>query len=71
MKSAEMNKMIRAVNAGKENPFKDRADCKRFFADLLSEKADLEKRYPGKPVVFGLVDADEDEEAELMSLLPD
>ena len=68
--SIEMNRMIRAVNEGKENPFPDRAECREFYDDIKREKLEKEKEW-GELVIFSLVEPDEEEEAMFDALMPD
>lgn len=69
--SIDKNKIIRAVNAGQENPFPDGAERERFYNELVSEKTKLDAMHPELPLVFALVEPDEEEEALLDALMPD
>lgn len=68
--SIEENKIIRAVNAGKENPVTDTKEAVAFYNDLIREKEECKKQY-GEAPYFALSEPDEYEEALLMSLVPD
>ena len=69
MNSIEKNRIIRAVNAHEENPFPQREECRTFYERLLDEKARMEAQY-GQPLIFSLVEPDEEEMEALMKLLP-
>jgi hypothetical protein len=69
--SIDKNKIIRAVNAGTENPFPKREECKKFYDSLMKTKRELDAEHPDMPLVYALVDPDESEEEMLMGLLPD
>lgn len=60
--SIEMNKIIRAINAGQENPYTDNQECINFYNNVLEEK----KR---TGAYFSLVEPDYYEEKLLMSKL--
>ena len=62
--SIEKNKMIRAINAGKENPCKDNKECIEYWNELQKEI----NEYLG--VYFSLVEPDDYEEQLLRSLIP-
>ena len=68
--SIDKNKIIRAVNAKQDNPFPEREECQRFYDSLIREKTEMEAKY-GQPLIFSLVEPDEEEEEKLMALLPD
>lgn len=58
--SIEMNKIIRAVNEGKENPCTDNEECIKFYNNVYDEKQRT-------GAYFSLVEPDYYEEKLLMS----
>lgn len=68
--SIEQNKIIRAINEGKENPVTDTKEAIRFYEDVMREKEFCKKKY-GEAPVFACVEPDEYEEALLMQIVPD
>ena len=69
MSSIEKNRIIRAVNERKDNPFPEREECRKFYDSLEDEKARMEAQY-GQLLIFSLVEPDEEEMDALMKLLP-
>lgn len=73
--SIEINKMIRALNDGKDNPCAGSKECDAFWKSLCKQKErDIAfAKANGHPpvIVYSLMEPDEYEEALLMGMLPD
>lgn len=67
--SIEQNKIIHAINEGKENPVTDTKEAIRFYEDVMREKEFCKKKY-GEAPVFAFAEPDEYEEALLMQIVP-
>ena len=69
--SIEMNRMIKAINAGeKENPCKGNKRCEEFWNSTIAQADRCEKEYGERPV-FALCEPDEYEDMLLDSLIDD
>lgn len=68
--SLYINRIIKAVNAEKGNPFPKSKDCQAWYDALLEDKRKEEREHPGVPIIFSPMEADDEELDALMGLLP-
>ena len=65
-----INQIIRAVNAGKPNPYPKKKGSREWYESILENKRELEEKYPGQPVIFSLMEPDLEEEAIIEGMYP-